>query len=146
MFFAAPPRLYHLSSSRDWWKVFGEIAIVGKKLKVALFIKVKELLWLRKGQKYILIDLPTKETWKPIFLAQYLKMLVHQSENMLKKNEKLDKVNCAKLWGVLWTGDTSCYMIHLWCADDALMMRWWYADDALLMRWWCTIDALMMHW
>ena len=25
---------------------------------------------------------------------------------------RLDKVNCSKLWGVLWTVDTSCCMMH----------------------------------
>ena len=63
-----------------------------------------------------------------------------------KFEKELDKVNCAKLWGVLWTVDTSCYMMHWWCADDALMIRWWCPDDALKMHWWCTDNVLMMSW
>ena len=47
----------------------------------------------------------------------------------MKHISKLDKVNCAKLWGVLWTLDSGHFMLH----------------DALMMRWWCTNDALMMH-
>ena len=35
--------------------------------------------------------------------------------------------------------------MHLWCTDDALMMRWLFTDDVLLVPWWCPDDAMMMH-
>ena len=51
-----------------------------------------------------------------------------------KENEQnlieLDKVNCAKLWEVLWSLNRGHFTLH-----DVLMMRWWCADDALMMRW-----------
>ena len=79
-----------------------------------------------------------------------------------RKNTKLDKAKCAKLWGVLWSLDRGHFMLHdvlmmrWWCTDDApmmrwcctddaLMIRWWYADDAL-MHWWCADDAVLMQW
>ena len=38
---------------------------------------------------------------------------LEQSSSRARTELKLDKVNCAKLWGVLW-----------WCTIDAMMMRW----------------------
>lgn len=77
-----------LSCFQDWWKVFGEIAIVGKSWKWLFSSKLRNYCGWRNGQlkgHFDWFDLPTmrheSQRWR--CFTGYLK----HSENMLTKNK-----------------------------------------------------------